>query len=473
MSAPATRSTKEDVVVMHVKRFGRAGRIAVVVAALVGGSTLAGQAPVPAAPVPAVVAPPVVTQESDGGRLRLLAGRSRVLTTPFDIRRLSLTNPAVADATGVSPREVLIDGKAPGTISLIVWGDTARVHYELIVEPGVTTLEQRMQELFPGEDIRVGVADGAVILSGKASTNEVMLRAGELATMSMADKKVVNMLQLPGGGGSQQVMLQVRVAEVNRKAVQELGLTLFADRNNFVGRSTTQQFAAPDFDAQSGDVASLVFSDYLNLFFFQRNEGLGGVMKALEQSGNLESLAEPNLIAYNGQEASVLVGGEIPVPIVSGASGNVSVSWKEFGVRMRFRPTIAGDVIRLHVRPEVSALDFANGITLSGFRIPALTTRYAETDVELRDGQSFAIAGLLNTMGQEDKAAIPFLSRIPVIGNIFKSRARRTEATELMVLVTPRLVRPLNPDEVPPLPTSLPGIGQPTGEPATSGTAVR
>jgi pilus assembly protein CpaC len=152
----------------------------------------------------------------------------------------------------------------------------------------------------------------------------------------------------------------------------------------------------------------------------------------------------------------VLVGGEIPVPVVSGASGNVSIQWKEFGVRMRFTPIIAGDVIRLKVRPEVSALDFANGVTLQGFRIPALTTRYAETEVELRDGQSFAVAGLLNTMGQEDSAAIPILSQIPIIGNIFKSRTQRSEATELMVLVTPRLVRPLNPDEVPPLPTTLP-----------------
>jgi pilus assembly protein CpaC len=278
---------------------------------------------------------------------------------------------------------------------------------------------------------------------------------------------VINMLQLPGGEGSQQVMLQVRVAEVNRRAVEELGLSLFATRAGFTSRSTTQQFPAPEFDDAEGAVSGLVFSDFLNLFFFQRNEGIGGVLKALQQSGNLQSLAEPNLIAYNGKEASVLVGGEIPVPVVSGASGNVSVSWKEFGVRMTFTPTIAGDVIRLKVRPEVSALDFANGVTIQGFRIPALTTRYAQTEVELRDGQSFAVAGLLNTMGQEDSAAIPYLSRIPIIGNLFKSRAQRTEATELMVLVTPRLVRPLNPDEVPPLPTTLP-----TGSEAGTAAAV-
>ncbi len=155
-----------------------------------------------------------------------------------------------------------------------------------------------------------------------------------------------------------------------------------------------------------------------------------------------------------GRRPSFLAGGEFPVPVVTG-TGAVNVTFKQFGVRLDFTPTIAGDVIRLKVRPEVSALDFNNGVTVSGFRIPALTSRWAQTEVELRDGQSFAIAGLLNNIGQEDKAAIPILSRLPIIGNIFKSKANREERTELMVLITPRLVRPLNPDEVPPLPTII------------------
>jgi pilus assembly protein CpaC len=158
-------------------------------------------------------------------------------------------------------------------------------------------------------------------------------------------------------------------------------------------------------------------------------------------------------MAYNGQEASFLAGGEFPVPVVQGATGSVTVVFKEFGIRLGFRPTIAGDVIRLHVKPEVSALDFNNGVSLGGFRIPALTTRKAETEVELRDGQSFAIAGLLSNISQEDSAAVPLLSSLPIIGNLFKSKANRAERTELMVLITPRLVRPLDPDEVPPLPT--------------------
>ena len=431
------------------------------------------QAPAPA--VPAVQTPSSVEAAANGGALRLLAGRSVVLNTTFDIRRLAITNPAVADGTVVSPRELLIDGKLPGTISLIVWGDTVRVHYELVVEPAVTTLEQRLKELFPGEDIRVTVSEGAVILSGAVSSNDVMLRAAEIAGQSLPQQRVINMLQLPGGTGSQQVMLQVRFAEVNRRAVDELGLTLFATRPGLTARSTTQQFSGADFDDVAGGASGVTFSDLLNIFFFNRTEGIGGVLKALQTSGDLESLAEPNLIAYNGQEASFLAGGEVPVPIVNGTSGAVSVTYKEFGVRLRFRPTIAGDQIRLRVRPEVSTLDFANGVSIGGFRVPALQTRYAETEIELRDGQSFAIAGLLNNIGQEDRSAIPFLSQIPVIGAIFKSRARRTDVTELMVLITPRLVRPLNPDEVPPLPSA--NITPPGGQNAlgrnTTGTGTQ
>jgi pilus assembly protein CpaC len=393
-------------------------------------------------------------------RLVLVAGRSLVLDTVFNLEQVQVTDAEVADYVVVGPREIIINGKKPGTISLFLWGEGRRVEYELVVDPAITTLQQSLQTLFPGEDIQVSVTQGALILSGRVSSNTVMLRAAEIAAASAPDQKLINMLQLPGGAGSQQVMLQVRFAEVNSRAVKELGASLFATRAGFVARGTTQQFPAPDFQDTVGDAAAgLVFADYLNLFFFQRDQGIGGVVKALEQNGSFESLAEPNLIAYNGQEASFLAGGEFPVVAVTG-TGGVNVTFKEYGVRLKFRPTIAGDTIRLHVRPEVSALDFSNGITLAGFRIPALTTRYAETEVELRDGQSFAIAGLLDNMGQEDHAAIPGLSRIPIIGAIFRSRARREDRTELMVLITPRLVRPLDPDEVPALPSiARPGRG--------------
>ncbi|MES1256722.1 MAG: type II and III secretion system protein family protein, partial [Acidobacteriota bacterium] len=403
-------------------------------------------------------------------RVTLTAGRSTVLTVDFDVTRIAITNPAVADAVVVQPREVLIDGRASGTVSLILWGADRRLQYDVEVNAAVTPLQQQLRELFPGEDIQVTVNDEATTLSGHVSSNTVMLRAGEIAAKTSSKTKLINLLQVPGGIESQQVMLQVRFAEVNRQALTELGIALFTGQTkDNIARSTTQQFAAPVFQADG----TLTFSDFLNLFLFNTKYDVGALLKALQTRGNLQSLAEPNLIAYNGQEASFLAGGEIPVPVVTGGSGTstVTVLYKEFGIRLNFTPTIAGDVIRLHVKPEVSTLDFANGVTLNGFRIPALSTRRAETEVELRDGQSFAIAGMLNNVSQETRQAIPIISSLPIVGNFFKSRSDNKQQTELMVLITPHLVRPLDPDEVPALPTNQDRF-LPTGGGLVDGPAV-
>jgi pilus assembly protein CpaC len=383
--------------------------------------------------------------------INLTAGRSTVLATDFDITRIAVTNPAIADALVVQPREILIDGKSPGTVSLIVWGAARRAQYDVVVAPAVSLLQQRLRELFPGEDIQVTTNDEAIVLSGHVSSTAVMLKAAEIAQSTAAKSKVINMLQLPTGMESQQVMLQVRFAEVNRKALTELGASFFTGANgsgDWLGRAATQQFAAPTFQG-----SATTFSDLLNIFLFNTKANVGVVIRALQQKGYFQSLAEPNLIAYNGEEASFLAGGEFPVPVVQGGVTNaVTIEWKEFGVRLTFKPTIAGDTIRLKVTPEVSTLDFNNGITLAGFRVPALTTRRASTDVELRDGQSFAIAGLMDNISQDVKQGIPGLSALPIIGYLFKSKSTQAEQTELMVLITPRLVKPLSPDEVPGLP---------------------
>jgi pilus assembly protein CpaC len=408
-------------------------------------------------------------QTPDIQKVSLTAGRSTVLSTDFDITRIAVTDPVVADAVVVQPREVLIDGKMPGTVSLIIWGAANRNQYDVVVEPGVSTLEQRLQALFPNEDLRVTATGDAVILSGRVSSNDVSLRAAEIAEATASKAKIVNLLQLPGGAGSQQVLLKVRFAEVSRRALLELGVSLFTSGtgiNNTIGRTTTGQFSAPGFQGLEAskesssfgaDVKSasgeLTFSDFLNIFLFNQKYDLGAMIRALRGRGLFQSLAEPNLIAYNGQEASFLAGGEIPVPVVQGNSNAVSIQYKEYGIRLNFRPTVAGDTIRLHVRPEVSTLDFPNGILLSGFRIPALATRRAETDVELRDGQTFAMAGLLNNLSQDDVQEVPGLAHLPIIGHLFRSKTERAEQTELLVLITPQLVRALNPDEVPPLPT--------------------
>lgn len=393
----------------------------------------------------------VQTAPSEFPRLSLTAGRSRVVTVDFDVTRFAVTNPAVADAVVVAPREVLVDGKGAGTTSLIVWGGGQRVQYDVVVDAGSVALEQALATLFPGDAIRVAVSDKVVVLSGTVAVQATVLRAGEIAAGAYPDFRVVNMLSAPGGQSTQQVMIQVRFAEVSRTGLRELGAAAYSS-GRYTTRSTTQQFAAPEFSSDSGTVGELVFSDFLNLLLLDRNNGIGAVVRALQERGQFQSLAEPNLIAYNGQEASFLAGGEFPVPIVQGVSGAVNVQFKEFGVRLSFKPTIAGDTIRLRVRPEVSTLAFSNGITLSGIRIPGLTTRRAETEVELRDGQSFAIAGLLSNQSEITDADVPWLSRIPIIGALFRSRADRRERNELFVLITPRLVRPLDPDDVPAIP---------------------
>lgn len=385
-------------------------------------------------------------------RVQLAAGRSTVLNVDFDITRVAITNPAIADAVVVSPREVLIDGKAQGTISLIIWGEGRRAQYDLTVDAPANELQQQLQALFPGEDIHVSQTEESITLYGRVSNNGVMMKAAEIAGKVSSKAKVTNLLQVPGEDDSQQVLLQVRFAEVNKKAVTEAGISLFTGITGYkdwIGRSTTQQFAAPQFDPEQ-----LTFSDFLNLFVFNSKYNVGGLLRALQSRGMLQSLAEPNLIAYNGKEASFLAGGEIPVPVVQGSANAsaVTIIYKEFGIRLAFTPTIAGDVIRLHVKPEVSSLDFANGVTVNGFRVPALQTRRSETDVELRNGQSFAIAGLLNNLTQSERNAVPGFASLPIIGNFFKSRSTSRQQTELMVLITPRLVKPMNPADVPDLP---------------------
>ena len=387
-------------------------------------------------------------------RIGLTAGRSTVLTIDFDVTRLALTNPAVADATVVEPREILIDGKAPGTVTMILWGAERRMQYDVVVDPPVTGLQQQLRNLFPGEDLTVIEQGEATVLSGRVSSTAVMLKAAEIAQITSSKTKIVNLLQVPGGGQSDQVLLQVRFAEVSRQALMDAGINIFtgpAGYKDWLVRVTPNS-AAPTFATIPADVLTL--GDLLNIFAFNTKYNLGALMRALQSKGLLQSLAEPNLVAYNGQEASFLAGGEIPIPVVQGGNiGAVSIQYKEFGVRLNFRPTIAGDLIRLRVRPEVSNIDFANGITLAGFRIPALSTRRAETEIELRDGQSFAIAGLMNNISQDARNQIPGLGSLPIIGLLFKNMSTRKERTELMVLVTPHLVRPLDPDEVPSLPT--------------------
>src|SRR5258708_8475915 len=358
-----------------------------------------------------VAGPPAPTASAT--EIGLLVGRSRSLNVGSAIARVSLTVPEVADAMVTAPQELLIHGKTPGTISLFVWDRAGGIKtYEVNVRRDLKQLVDQMTQLFPGEAIAVVGSGKDVVISGLVSSKYVIDKAAEVAGGYVEKKEnVVNLLKQQEGIASNQVMLRVRFAEVSRSAMQELGASLILTRfktGMWDARSATQQFPAPDFD--STKPGGLNFSDFLNLFIFNGKEGVGAVVKALQGKGLFQSLAEPNLIALNGKEASFLAGGEYPYPVVQPGSGgnSVTIMFKEFGVRLHFTPTILGtDLINLKVRPEVSSLDFSNAITLNGFRVPALTTRRTETEVGLQDGQTFAIPGLMNNTRNSTNGTIP------------------------------------------------------------------
>jgi pilus assembly protein CpaC len=376
----------------------------------------------------------------------LLVGRSTVLNVGAQIARVSLTVPDVADAMVTAPGQLLIHGKTPGTISLFVWDKGGAIKtYEVNVRRDLTILVEQMKQLFPGEQITVAGSGKDVVISGTVSSKYVVEKASDVAGGFVEKKEnVVNLLQQQEGVASNQVMLRVRFAEVSRSALQELGATWILDqfKNDWSGRATTQQFSAPEFD--DSKPGRLTFSDFLNVFVFNSKHGAGAVIRALASKGLFQSLAEPNLITVNGKEASFLAGGEYPYPVAQSSTGGTSISiqFKEYGIRLHFTPTVlGGDLINLKVKPEVSSLDFTNSIVLDGFRLPALTTRRADTEVELQDGQTFAIAGLMNNTLNSSIQKIPGIGDIPVLGLLFKSRAYQKNDTELVVMVTPTIVR--------------------------------
>ncbi len=393
-----------------------------------------------------VSAPPAA--EINATDIDLLVGRSTILNVGATITRVSLTVPDIADALVTTPTQLLIHGKQPGIISLFVWDRSGAIRtYEVNVRRDLSVLKEQVKQLFPGEAITVSGSGKDVVLSGVVSGQYVIDKAGNVAGGYVEKKEnVVNLLKQREGVASNQVLLRVRFAEVSRNALQELGASVFSDgNNNYWGRTTTQQFSAPFFDKNSPDLGkALVFSDYLNLFLFDAKNQLGAVIKALQSKGVFQSLAEPNLVALNGKEASFLAGGEFPYPVVQGAAGGnaVTIMFKEFGIRLNFTPTVlGGDLINLKLKPEVSSLDFSNGVIVEGFRVPALSSRRADTEVELRDGQTFAIAGLMNNTALQSMRKVPGLGDIPVLGNLFRSRSYQKDQTELVVMVTPTILR--------------------------------
>jgi len=405
----------------------------------------------------------VASSVTPSGVIELALGNSHVVSHPVVIRRVSIANPAVADAVPVSSQEIVVNGKASGTTTLLLWDNSGgRRMYQVHVAPDVEALEADLNNLFPEDSISVVSSGASVILSGHASQALVSERVESIASGFLgSDVNIVNHISVPDPG---QILLQVRFAEVSRTAIEKAGINLLRLGDDYSGGSSTGRPPAPRGALQLteegiAEGVEQTFSDALNIFLIDHENGIGAFIQALKSNGLFRSLAEPNLLAAHGQEASFLAGGEFPYPVVQGGAnvGAVTIQFREYGVRLNFTPTIqpSGNV-RLHVAPEVSTLDFANGLTLQGFNIPSILSRRAETEIELEDGQTFAIAGLIDNSILEDIDKIPVLGDIPILGSLFRSKEMRQNRSELLVLVTPRLVQPT--DEAPDVPTGEPDV---------------
>jgi pilus assembly protein CpaC len=375
-------------------------------------------------------------------------GSSALMVNPVPIARFSVGEPDVAEVTILSPTEVLINGKALGTTTLFVWDNQGQVRvYSVEVTADAPGLERFLRSLMPDEDISVTASRNAITLSGTVKDPNSVSRAVQMAQTTGAT--VIDNLVAPP---AVQVLLKVRFAEINRTALRDWATRLRAlnpheisDEGNWSG--STQP---------SGAATTIEF------LLDSGNEEVQALVQAAVARGDLRTLAEPNLLTLPSKEAYFLAGGEFPYPSVQGggAAGSIGITFKEFGIRLRFTPQIARNgAIRLRLMPEVSTLDFANGLVISGFEVPSLRTRRAETEVELREGQHLAIAGLLDNESSRNLTKIPILGDIPILGELFKSRALRQRRTELVVIVTPALV--MASDTAPPIPTAEPGATPP------------
>lgn len=394
--------------------------------------------------------------------IRLTVGKSIVIDYPTDISRISTSNPEIVDASPVTAREVLVHGKSFGTVTLVVWSKSGqRNFYNITVEQNLEPLRRLLKETFPKEDIQVQSSRESLSLTGHVSSKDVAERATALATPFA--KTIVNSLQVAAQAVEKQILLRVKFAELDRSASTQFGVNLISTgATNTVGRISTEQFSAPQLSTVQGTAGSNVpqpnifnISDALNIFAFRNDLNLGALIRALQDRNLLQILAEPNLVTTNGKEASFLVGGEFPIPVLQGGanSGAITIQFREFGVRLAFNPSITdNNTIRMYVKPEVSALDFSHALSFNGFTIPALSSRKMETNIELADGQSFVIAGLIDQRVTETIARMPGLASIPILGSLFKSKEVDRNNTELIVMVTPEITTPLQPGEAKSMP---------------------
>lgn len=394
-------------------------------------------------------------------QLSILIGRGELLQFDREVQRVAVAEPRIADAVVVSPREIMVNAKGVGKTTIVVWeSNTVPARYEVEVKADTAEMDALRKELRESlADLPVTFTGNAekLVLTGTVKNAEEAKRAEALA--STRARTVVNLIKTPPPADPRQILLQVRFASIDRAALSEVGFNWFSRSDKTLGQVTTQQFQTPrfsqlQFQDQTFSNATINFADLLNIFVFRPDLNIGATIRMLQSRNLLQILAEPNLIAIEGKEASFLAGGEFPFPTLTSTSTGgatspvVTVQFKKFGIQLNFTPTLLpSGAIHLKVAPEVSALDYSNAVTLQGFLIPALSSRRAETEVVLKDGETFAIAGLLDNRVMQSLNRIPFLGDVPIVGNLFRSRSTKKTQDELLVVVTPRFVRPLSPDE--------------------------
>ena len=429
---------------------------------LIAAHSLLAQVPPPAAPTAGA-------QDSTND-LSVAVGKTVLVDTAAPIARVAIGLGSYAEVHGVSPTEIMVNGKAPGETSLIIWDiHGGREFFNVTIHsPSIVTndtldaVRRELRTELPGQTIKVTFDNNNIFLRGTVNDLTASERAVQIAASS--GSKVINLLNVNVPASDPQILLKVRFAAIDRSLEKQLGINLFdLGLGNAYGGVTTGQYSPPSLTVSgtsSSGVTPSVTND-LNIFAFFPGIKSGATIEASQAKGLVELLAEPNLLARNGHEASFLAGGEFPYPVVQGASGGVggavTISFKEYGVRLNFIPTVTPQgTIRLQVAPEVSALDYTDEVTISGFEVPGITTRRVNTEVELRDGQSFVLGGLLDNTETESFQKIPFIGDIPILGKLFQSMTRTKNNTELMVIVTPVVVAPI------PAGQELPALNYPT-----------
>lgn len=455
----------------------------VCIALLITGSALAqvapaGQAPAqPTNPVSPTQAPPSDQQEvgvpqaaPETQSLHILEGRSVVINTQARLQRVMISNPGILQTLTTSPTQLVVTAKAPGSSSLVLWDETGHARIlDVYSDIDVSSVREALQTAFPKEHVQVEAQQDKIVLSGTVTDSGI---ADEMVKTAQAfSKNVVNLMTPGPTPHTKQIMLKVRFAEVNRNKLDAFGINIFSTgAANTPGAISTGQFSPPSTGSVTGKIpgslpgtsTNFTVGDLLNIFLFRPDLNLATTIRALETKSVLQILAEPNLMAMSGQPARFLAGGEFPFPVVQGGTNvsAVTIQFRPFGVRLEFTGTVQPDnTIRLKVSPEVSALDFANALTVSGFTVPAMSTRRADTEIELKDGQSFGIAGLLDRRTTAQLNKVPGIGDIPILGQLFRSRSIQRSDSELLVLVTPTIVDPLTAAAAPVAPKeSLPNL---------------